>query len=171
MDGWKILRGIGTAYLVLYAGVWLYCHWPASDAPSFGMLEIARRRWSEDQAEHVEKSRVAMTWTHLTRATLGERWPLTVAEAYVGCSRDLPAFSVLIVIDAEPWALNGTTKGWARGGMYRLSVGGVQKTVRVSDKPESWWAVEPELVIGGVTGRKYIGPLFDAAKALGCLTP
>ena len=37
--------------------------------------------------------------------------------------------------------------------------------------PDSWWAVDPELVSGGKMARKHIGPLFRVVERIGCLLP
>lgn len=136
----------------------------AKAPPRLGALEAT-------VGESAAPRRVAMTWRHVSRADLGDAWPLTTDAAVVGCSPDLPMFSVIVVVDGEPWALNGTTKGWARGGKYRVDIGGTLVQVRVSDAPEAWWAVEPGLVLGGKVGRKSITPLFDVAERIGCLLP
>jgi hypothetical protein len=137
--------------------------------PKLGDLQVTIERWTQDKGEHQIKKFVPMTWRHVSRNSMGDKWPLTVSEAHVGCSKDLPGVSALLVVDDVPWALNGTTKGWARGGRYRLNVGGKPIVVQVSDQPEPWWEIEPELVIGGKTGRKHIGPLFDEVEDIGCL--
>lgn len=111
----------------------------------------------------VDGRRLPMTWQRVSRDGLGEDWPLKVDSALVGCSLSFPMFSVLIVVDGEPWAFNGSTKGAARGDRYRLDVDGGPRAVRVADDPEPWWEPHPD------GGRKNIKPLLDVAERTGCL--
>lgn len=142
---------------------------PAEQPP--GSLEVTVKSWSEARGEHTVTKVRPMTWQRVTRSGMGEEWPLTVDAAWVGCSRELPMFSVVMVIDDVPWALNGSTKGWAKGDAYHLDIGGAWKAVRVSSTPEPWWAEDPGLVLGGKVGRKNITPLFNVADRIGCLLP
>lgn len=180
---WRAAKIFGAGYLLLAASVaalrWAGVIGTASDlrspaippsampaaGPKLGDLRVAVERWSEEKGQHVATRFVPMTWQRVSRSEMGAAWPLTSDVALVGCSKDLPMFSVLLFVDGVPWALNGTTKGWARGDKYRLDVGGRPVVVRVGDGPEPWWAV------GESTPRKNIQPLFEVAERIGCLLP
>lgn len=158
--------------VLAFVAVRAYGWWttPGSDGgPRFGMLEMRLERWGAASGEGTVTRRLPMTFKRLTQGEYGERWPLTVDTAWVGCARDLPIFTVLLVVDGTAWALNGTTKGWAKGGRYRLTIDGQPKVVQVSDEPE-WWALDGKTVIFGmVAPRKSISPLFDVVREMGCL--
>lgn len=172
MNGWTIAKWVGGAYLVLMLGAALV---KKSDPPQAGLppstaaqppaKKVALLSFADKPGIQGEP----VTLTRVSASDFGPKWPLTVSEAYIGCALRFPATTVLIVIDGEPWAFNGATKGWARNAAYHLTLGDGAKIVHVSDDPEAWWAVDPDLVIGGKTGRKNIQPLFNAVRALGCI--
>jgi hypothetical protein len=132
----------------------------SADETADGSLHV--RRGSFD---HVYK----MTWQPLTRGLMGAQWPFVGDAAAVGCSRDYPGRSVILIIDGEPWALNGTTKGEASDGALTVEIEGKEKVVKRWDDPPEWWAIEPGYVMAGVQGHKNLSPLFDVAEGLGCL--
>lgn len=160
------------AMLIARAYSWWSAPEAAAESPRFGKIEATFERFSPEHGKYHLRRRVDSKFRHVTRTELGDRWPLTVDEAWVGCAPELSVFTVLLVVDGTPWALNGTTKSWAKGGGYSLEIDGRPRVVRVSDEPEWWWAVDGKTeMLGMITPRKSIGPLFDAAEELGCLDP
>lgn len=88
-------------------------------------------------------------------------WPVTEAEVYVGCIPEVGPMTTMIVVNGQPFALNGLTKGTAKQGVD-LEVDGHPRPVSHEDFP-SWWR------IGKETPRVGLGPLFDVARDMGCL--
>ena len=113
----------------------------------------------------VPPGRYATVIKPIERQEFGADWPLTVDRAILVCSlaAPLPPMTVLLVVDGRVYALNGTTKGQARGGRYRWSLSRGEWLPVVVDDAPAWWAA------GTATPKKYLGPIFDAARSLGCL--
>lgn len=108
-----------------------------------------------------------MVWQPLTRNVMGKTWPLTVDAAAVGCSRNKPGASTVLVVEGEPWAI-GALRDIAVAGKTTVEIGDDEKAVRVWGEPPAWWAVEEGVTVGGLVPHKDISPFINVAKALGC---
>ena len=139
------------------------CGWIVTPA-ALGHVTVQNERWSELRGQYAERRTGKMNWRQVKRTDFGDAWPLTVDNASVGCSEEIKASTVIIVINNEPWALNGTTKGAASGGRLTVMVKGVETIVKTSNQPEWWWA------LGEDSPRKNIRPMLDVAEQMGCLT-
>lgn len=163
-------RAIGTVGLVL-GSIILLAHAmgffgrraDAEDA-SAGRLEVT----SPDGA----RRDYAMSWQPITRNVMGKAWPLVGDAAVVGCSREYPGRSVILVVDDVPWAMNGLTKGWQdKGKLFAVAINGEERVVHSFDSPPAWWAIDPDNVFMGIQGHKDITPVVEVARGLGCLKP
>lgn len=154
------------AQLSVFALLWLAGSASASDHKS-GTLKISGRDlWGVEIQLH-----------SFSRDDFKGNWPLTIDQAWLGCRADLPNFTVILFTGQDAWALNGTTRGWAKNKPYYLNLDGKQHLV-ATEGERWWWADEtnPEN-FPAYWAETYPDrlpkisdtPLFDFVKELGCI--
>lgn len=103
-------------------------------------------KWKEDKSTPPFKL-VAPDGIHVSRESMGDKWPFTVKDGYLRCQGE----AILFDSNGKTYAVNGTAKGRNLG----------------RDLHEIW-AASPEYkgVKGMESVRKSVGPLIDIA---GCV--
>lgn len=104
---------------------------------------------------------------HIESAAFGTNWPIVPADAYVGCARNRPRSSVLVIVDGVPWTLNPETRSAVEKQPQDLELDGQRVRVRPSNGDEAWIMDNPDPDLAG--SKASLVGFLNLAQRLGCL--